>query len=80
MGFRTKWIEYDNIEKQHGKIKWNFWPLFGYAIDRIVAYSTVPLTVSAELGVVLLLISILMIIFIVMRWSYRSDAAQLLDI
>ena len=76
VGFRTKWIEYDNIERQHGKTKWNFWSLFGYAIDGIVAYSTVPLTVSAVLGVLLFLISIIMIVFIIVRKLAFGDPTQ----
>lgn len=76
VGFRTKWIEYDNIERKHGKTKWNFWSLFGYAIEGIVAYSTVPLTISAVLGVVLFLISIIMIIFIIVRKLAFGDPTQ----
>lgn len=76
VGFRTKWIEYDNIERKHGKTKWDFWSLFGYAIDGIVAYSTVPLTVSAVLGVVLFLISVIMIVFIIVRKLALGDPTQ----
>ena len=67
VGFRTKWIAYENIERTHGKTKWSFWSLFGYAIDGIVAYSTVPLTISAFMGILLCFIAILMIIFIIIR-------------
>lgn len=67
VGFKTKWIAYENIERTHGKTKWSFWSLFGYAIDGIVAYSTVPLTISAFMGILLCFIAILMIIFIIVR-------------
>lgn len=76
VGFKTKWIEYDNIKRKHGKTKRNSWSLFGYAIDGIVAYSTVPLTISAVLGVVLFLISIIMIIFIIVRKLAFGDPTQ----
>ena len=43
VGFNTKWIAYDNIERSAGKTKWNFWKLFFYALDGITAFSTAPL-------------------------------------
>ena len=67
VGFKTKWIAYENIERTHGKTKWNFWSLFAYAIDGIVAYSTMPLTISAFMGILLCFIAIVMIIFIIVR-------------
>ena len=51
VGFRTKWIEFENQERVAGTTKWNFWKLFTYAIDGIVGFSTQPLLIAAFLGV-----------------------------
>ena len=52
VGFETKWLEYENIERAKGETKFNFWKLFLYSIDGITAFSTVPLAISSVMGVV----------------------------
>ena len=37
VGFKTKYVEYENVERVAGETKWSFWKLFKYAIDGIVA-------------------------------------------
>lgn len=73
VGFKTKWIEYENIERVAGSTKFNFWKLFIYAIDGITAFSTVPLVFSAILGILFCLISFLAILFIVVRTLFFGD-------
>ena len=51
VGFRTKWISYDNIERAAGKTKWNFWKLFKYAVEGILGYSSFLLFVSGGFSV-----------------------------
>ena len=46
VGFNTKWLEYENIERVAGETKWSFWKLFKYAIEGITAFSTTPLILS----------------------------------
>ena len=50
VGFETKYLEYENIERKKGNTKWNFWKLFKYSIEGIVSFSTVPLFFSSILG------------------------------
>lgn len=50
VGFKTKWIPYENIERTIGKTKWNFWSLFHYAIDGITAFSVAPLRIVTGMG------------------------------
>ena len=73
VGFDTKWLEYENIERVAGKTKWSFWKLFIYAIDGICAFSTVPLVISAVMGVFLCLISFIMIVFIIIKTLIYGD-------
>ena len=50
VGFETKWLEYENVERVAGETKWNFWKLFLYSIDGITAFSTVPLSLATLAG------------------------------
>ena len=52
VGFKTKWIEFENIERSAGKTKWSFWKLFAYALDGIVEFSSFPLTFGAIIGII----------------------------
>ena len=73
VGFKTKWLEYDNIKRKKGKTKWSFSKLFVYAIEAITSFSTKPLIISAVIGVLFCLISFLMIIFIIIRTLIWAD-------
>ena len=73
VGFRTKWLEYENIERAAGETKWSFWKLFAYAIEGICAFSTVPLVLAALLGVIFCLIAFIMIIIIIIRTLAFGD-------
>ena len=52
VGFDTKWLEYENIQRAAGETKWSFWKLFKYSIEGIMAFSTVPLMISLVLGII----------------------------
>ena len=73
VGFKTKWLEYENINRVAGETKWSFWKLFIYALDGITAFSTVPLVLSAVLGLVFCLISFIMIIVIIIKTLVYGD-------
>ncbi len=73
VGFKTKWVEFENIERMHGETKWSFWKLFLYAIDGIVAFSTVPLSLSAIIGLLFCVLAFLMIIFVIVRALIFGD-------
>lgn len=73
VGFRTKWLEFENVERAKGETKWNFWKLLMYSFDGITAFSTAPLLLSSFLGVLFCVIAFLMIIFIVARKLIFGD-------
>ena len=52
VGFDTKWLEYENVQRAAGETKWSFWKLFKYSIEGIMAFSTVPLMISLVLGII----------------------------
>lgn len=73
VGFNTKWIEYENIERVAGETKWSFWKLFKYAIEGIVAFSTVPLSIASLMGFIFCLVSFILIIFIIIKTLIYGD-------
>lgn len=73
VGYETKWIEYENIERTHGETKWSFWKLFIYSIEGITAFSTVPLAIASVMGVLFCAVAFLMIIFILIRSLVWTD-------
>lgn len=73
VGFNTKWLEYENVERAAGETKWSFWKLFKYSIDGIIAFSTAPLVISTIMGILFCFIAFLMIIFIVIRTLAYGD-------
>lgn len=73
IGFRTKWLEYENVERVAGETKWSFWKLFLYSLEGIVAFSTMPLTIASVFGIVFCLIAFLLIFFIVMKTLLYGD-------
>ncbi len=58
VGFKTKWLEYENIERVAGTTKWSFWALFKYSIEGIIAFSTIPLLLPLFAGFLCLLFSL----------------------
>ncbi len=73
VGFRTKWLEYENIERAKGETKWNFWKLFIYSLEGITAFSTVPLMLASLIGVCFCIFAFLMIVFIIVRKLLFGD-------
>lgn len=73
IGFDTKWIEFENVERAAGETKWSFWKLFIYALDGIVAFSTIPLYISSVVGFVFSIISIILILFFVIKTLIWGD-------
>lgn len=73
VGFNTKWLEYENVQRVAGETKWSFWKLFLYAIDGIVAFTTAPLTIAAIMGLIFCLIAFIMIIVIIVKTIAFGD-------
>ena len=73
VGYNTKWLEYENVERVAGETKWSFWKLFAYAIEGIVAFTTTPLTIAAFMGMLFCLVSFIMIIVIIVKTLCFGD-------
>lgn len=73
VGFRTKWLEYKNVQRAAGETKWSFGKLFLYAIEGIVAFSTVPLILSSIIGLIFFMITFVLIVVIIVKTLLVGD-------
>lgn len=73
VGFETKWLEYENVERVAGETKWSFWKLFKYALEGITAFTTAPLVISSVLGILFCLIAFVAIVFIIVKTLVFGD-------
>lgn len=73
IGFKKKWLEYENIERAAGETKWNFWKLFIYALQGIIAFSTAPLIFSSVLGILCCILAIILLFVIVIKTLIFGD-------
>lgn len=73
VGFRTKWLPYENVERVAGETKWSFWKLFAYSIQGIVAFSTAPLIIASIIGVLLCAAAFIGIVIIVVKTLIWGD-------
>ena len=73
IGFNTKWIEFENVERVAGETKWSFWKLFGYALEGIIGFSTIPLSMATWFGILMSLVAFLGILFIIVKKLIIGD-------
>lgn len=73
VGFRTKWLEYENVERVAGETKWSFWKLLFYSLDGIAAFSTAPLAIASLLGMLLFVVALIMICVIIVKTLLFGD-------
>lgn len=73
VGYKTKWIEFENVERVAGETKWSFWKLFLYSIEGIVGFSTAPLAMSAVIGLLFCLVAFIFIVVIVVKTLILGD-------
>jgi glucosyltransferase len=73
IGFRTYWLPYENRDRVAGETKWSFWKLFKYAIDGIINFSQVPLSIASWGGIVMTFVAFVMLIFIIVRRLVFGD-------
>ena len=76
VGFKNKWIEYENVERAAGKTTWNFLGLVRYAYSGFLAFSTTPLRGVIYLGMVIVLISVYFAIKIYLAALKTPDAER----
>lgn len=73
VGFKTKWIEFENVERKAGETKWSFWKLFKYSLEGIIGFFTAPLAMVSMLGVGVCMIAFLFLLFILVKTICFGD-------
>lgn len=76
VGFNTKWISYENVERVAGKTKWSFWGLFLYSLEGIIAFSTRPLHMASLFGILFCFVAFVMICFIIFKTIVFGEDVQ----
>ena len=75
VGFKIKWIEFENVERVAGETKWSFWKLFKYSLEGIVAFSEAPLYIASYLGALMSVVGFLAMLFIIIRQLMFHNSA-----
>jgi len=73
VGFRTKWFEYENVNRVAGETKWSFWKLFLYSLDGITAFSSKPLALASICGTIAFFVSLVLVFVVVIRRIIWGD-------
>lgn len=73
VGFHTKWLEFENIERKKGETKWSFWKLFVYSLEGITSFSTAPLGFAVLMGILFCLAAFAFIVFTIIRKAIFGD-------
>lgn len=73
VGYETKWLEFENVERSAGETKWSFWKLVRYSFDGIINFSDTPIRISSYLGLLLTVLSFVAIIIEVIRALVFGD-------
>ena len=73
VGFKTKWLEYENLQRVAGETKWSFWKLLLYSLDGIIGFSTAPLAIASVMGLVFCLLAFLLILYFFIKTLLWGD-------
>lgn len=76
VGFKTYWIDYENVERVAGTTSWSFWGLVKYAIDGIVNFSNAPLDLASFFGLLTTFFAFIYLLFILIKYAIFGDPVQ----
>lgn len=80
VGFRTKWIPFENVEREQGVSKWNFRGLFAYAAEGILSFSSAPLKLAGGVGTLLLAGGIVFVLVNLIQQAFVPGAFSGFDL
>ncbi len=73
VGFETKWIEFENVERRAGETKWSFWKLLLYSIEGIIGFSTAPLALASVMGIFFCALAFIFLVVILVKTLCFGD-------
>ncbi len=75
VGFKTKWIEYENVERPAGHTKWSLYQLALYSIDALTSFSAIPLALASVTGLLFCGFSSIAIVVLAIRQLIFHNSA-----
>lgn len=76
VGFETKWIEFENVERLDGESSWSFWQLVTYSVEGIISFTSLPLHIATFFGIILSIAAFIAIIYVIIRTLLFGDAVS----
>lgn len=76
VGFRTKWLTFENVERFAGTTKWSFFGLVRYAFQGISAFSVAPLQLASVTGVLSCIAALLYLAYVVVKTLVMGEAVS----
>ena len=73
IGFKTYWLEYENVERVAGETKWSFWKLFKYSLEGVTNFSDTPLKIASWSGIFFTFMSVIAMFFVFIRALLFGD-------
>ena len=67
IGFKTYWLEYENVKRVAGQTKWSFWKLFKYSMEGITNFSDAPLQIASWSGIFFTFIAVVALLVVFIR-------------
>ncbi len=74
IGFKTYWLEYENVQRVAGQTKWSFWKLFKYSLEGIANFSDAPLKIASFSGIFFTFISVIALLWVFIRALVFGDS------
>lgn len=73
IGFKTYWLEYENVERVAGETKWSFWKLFKYSLEGVTNFSDTPLKIASWSGIFFTFAAVIAMFFVFIRALLFGD-------
>lgn len=73
VGFKTKWIEFENVERIAGETKWSFFKLLRYSMEGIIGFSTAPLAMASVMGLTVCVVAFIFLVIILIKTLCFGD-------
>ncbi len=73
VGFKTKWIEFENVERIAGETKWSFFKLLRYSLEGIIGFSTAPLAMASVMGFTVCVVAFIFLVIILIKTLCFGD-------
>lgn len=73
VGYKTKYLTFENRERVAGQTSWSFWSLFKYSIDGIINFSEAPLNIASFIGAISCVGAVVAMIVVIIKTLIFKD-------